>query len=62
MLFANIGAGPLPTGGSDPVMARSCSSTSQRSYPTRSAVHDLVDAGVSRPQRLEQAGLDRLHE
>ena len=31
MLAATSNAGPLPTGGSDPVMARSCSSTSQRS-------------------------------
>ena len=33
MLVRTSVTGPLPTGGSSPVMAVSCSSTSQRSYP-----------------------------
>src|SRR5262249_47754407 len=37
MLLLTSRTGPSPSGGSSPVMAVSCSSTSQRSYPLRSS-------------------------
>src|SRR5215217_4755719 len=37
MLACTSSTGPLPTGGSSPVIAASCSSTSQRSYPWASS-------------------------
>ena len=55
--------GPLPAGGSSPVSAASCSSTSQLLVPVGVEMREhLGDAGVPPTQRPEQARLGRAHQ
>ena len=57
---AHRGQGRSPAVGSEPVIAMSCSSTSQRSYPALiEEADDLVDPRVPVSQRPEQPGLRR---
>jgi hypothetical protein len=60
MLLRTSRAGPPPAGGSEPVIAMSCSSTSQRSYPTARGADDLVDPRVPSPSGRNSPACDGL--